>query len=138
MSEPCHDDAGKPISFEQALASLEQVVHDLEDGQIGLAESLARYESGIKLLKHCYGLLEGAERKIELLTGVDADGNPILEAFDAQSSLERSEKGTAGNRRRAAKAQTSPLPNAVDRVAGEPSREIAELESGMDDARGLF
>lgn len=61
-------------SFEAALASLEAIVHDLEDGDLGLAEALARYEAGIKHLRHCYDLLEQAERKIELLTGIDAEG----------------------------------------------------------------
>ena len=61
-------------SFEAALASLEAIVHDLEDGDLGLAEALARYEQGIKHLRHCYDLLEQAERKIELLTGIDAEG----------------------------------------------------------------
>ena len=69
-------------SFEQALAALEQVVRDLEDGRLGLAESLARYEEGVKLLKNCYAQLEQAERRIELLTGVDAAGNAIVAPFD--------------------------------------------------------
>lgn len=71
-------------SFEAALASLEAIVHDLEDGELGLAEALSRYEQGIKHLRHCYDLLEQAERKIELLTGIDADGRaetvPFAEA----------------------------------------------------------
>ncbi|MBC7854203.1 MAG: exodeoxyribonuclease VII small subunit, partial [Pirellulaceae bacterium] len=68
------DPPSDPPSFEAALASLEAIVHDLEDGDLGLAEALARYEQGIKHLRHCYGLLEQAERKIELLTGIDAAG----------------------------------------------------------------
>ena len=43
--------------------------------ELGLGESLACYEEGVKLLKLCYNLLEQAERKIELLSGVDAEGN---------------------------------------------------------------
>ena len=56
-------------SFEDSLAALEQVVHDLEDGNLGLTQSLDRYETGVKHLKRCYRLLESAERRIELLTG---------------------------------------------------------------------
>jgi exodeoxyribonuclease VII small subunit len=74
-------------SFEAALASLEAIVHDLEDGDLGLAEALARYEQGIKHLRHCYDLLEQAERKIELLTGIDADGRAKTTPFAAQESL---------------------------------------------------
>ena len=68
-------------SFETALASLEAIVHDLEDGDLGLAEALARYELGIKHLRHCYSLLEQAERKIELLTGIDAEGRAKTSPF---------------------------------------------------------
>ena len=82
--------------FEDALAELEGVVHELEDGQLGLGDALARYEHGIKRLKHCYQLLQEAERKIELLTGVAADGTPITQPFDAEAApLEES----AGRRR---------------------------------------
>ena len=49
-------------------------MRDLEEGRLGLAESLGRYEEGIKLLKQCYTQLEQAERRIELLTGFDAGG----------------------------------------------------------------
>ncbi len=74
-------------TFEHALAGLEQIVHDLEEGQIGLAESLAKYEEGVKLLRQCYMQLEQAERKIELLTGMDAAGNPVMQSFDDQSTM---------------------------------------------------
>jgi exodeoxyribonuclease VII small subunit len=79
-------------SFEAALASLEAIVHDLEDGDLGLAEALARYEQGIKHLRHCYDLLEQAERKIELLTGIDAAGRaktvPFAEIDAAEPLVE--------------------------------------------------
>ncbi|HWC90619.1 MAG TPA: exodeoxyribonuclease VII small subunit, partial [Pirellulales bacterium] len=54
-----------PKDFETALVRLEAIVHALEDGDLGLAGSLGQYEEGVKLLKHCYGLLERAERRIE-------------------------------------------------------------------------
>src|SRR6185436_20808410 len=78
---------GDPPSFEAALASLEAIVHDLEDGDLGLAEALARYEQGIKHLRHCYDLLEQAERKIELLTGIDAEGRAKTAPFAAAEPL---------------------------------------------------
>ena len=64
-------------SFEEALEQLEKTVRRLEEGEIGLNEALEQYEKGVKLLRHCYGLLQRAERRIELLSGVDADGNPV-------------------------------------------------------------
>ena len=69
-------------SFEASLDALEEIVHALEEGQIGLAEALARYEQGVKLLRQCYELLAGAERKIELLSKVDPQGVGTTEAFD--------------------------------------------------------
>lgn len=74
-------------SFETALASLEAIVHDLEDGDLGLAEALARYEQGIEHLRHCYDLLEQAERKIELLTGIEADGRAKTVPFAVAEPL---------------------------------------------------
>lgn len=68
--------------FEEALAELEKIARDLEDGELGLEQALVRYESGVKLLRQCHELLAGAERRIELLAGVDADGNPVLRPFE--------------------------------------------------------
>jgi exodeoxyribonuclease VII small subunit len=72
----------EPLPFEQALAELEKIVRDLEDGQITLEESLARYEKGVGLLKFCYGQLQHAEQRIRLLAGVDDQGRPIARPFD--------------------------------------------------------
>jgi exodeoxyribonuclease VII small subunit len=83
MTEP----ESPPLSFEQALTRLEEVVRDLEDGQLPLEDALAKYEAGIGLLKHCYEKLNAAEEKISLLTGVDADGNPVLETFEHAASV---------------------------------------------------
>ena len=73
-------------TFEQALAELEQILRDLEDGTTTLEESLARYERGVGLLKTCYTQLQVAEQKIALLTGLDADGKPSLQPFDHSAS----------------------------------------------------
>jgi exodeoxyribonuclease VII small subunit len=56
-------------SFEQALQELEQVVRKLEEGQLGLSDSLSQYEAGVKRLQQCFAALEKAERRIELLSG---------------------------------------------------------------------
>jgi exodeoxyribonuclease VII small subunit len=101
MTKPDHPGGDCP-TFEEALENLEAIVHDLEEGQIGLADALGRYEQGVKLLRQCFSLLAGAERKIELLSGFDAAGNPLVVPFDDESSLARDEKGEARSRRRAA------------------------------------
>jgi exodeoxyribonuclease VII small subunit len=76
------------LSFEQALAELEQIVRALEDGQVGLEDSLARYEKGVGLLKRCYGQLRQAEQRIQLLAGVDEDGKPVARPFQHNSTEE--------------------------------------------------
>jgi exodeoxyribonuclease VII small subunit len=62
-----------PKSFEDALAELEQILADIEHGELGLEESLAKYERGNFLIHHCRGVLSGAEKQIELLSK-SADG----------------------------------------------------------------
>ena len=76
------EETGNAPSFEQSLERLEEIVHLLEEGDLGLGEAIERYEEGVKLLRQAYELLERAERKIELLSGVDAEGNPVTQPFD--------------------------------------------------------
>lgn len=112
---PCDE-----LSFEEALAQLEQIVRKLEEGQLGLTESLSEYEAGVRHLQQCYTALEKAERKIELLSGVDAAGNPITKPFDdAELSLEQ--KAESRSRRRTAKApKPAPPPIAEEDVDEQP------------------
>ena len=104
MPEPMNDSAP---SFEGALSQLQQIVHDLEEGDLGLEPSLARFEEGIKLLRNCYQILEQAEQKIEILTGQDAAGNPLTAPFDATATFEGAEKPAKkpGRRRVATKGE---------------------------------
>jgi exodeoxyribonuclease VII small subunit len=101
-------DAGtRQPTFEEALGRLEAIVAALEEGQVPLAESLARYEEGIKLLKQCYQSLSAAERKIELLSRVDSAGQAQCEPFDdSATSLE--EKAQARSRRRSRTVESEP------------------------------
>ncbi len=54
-------------SFEDALTKLEQIVESMESGDVPLAELLAKFEDGNKLLKVCEARLKEAELRIELL-----------------------------------------------------------------------
>jgi exodeoxyribonuclease VII small subunit len=95
-------------SFEESLAALEGIVAELESGKLGLSEALSRYEEGVKHLKGCQHLLEMAERKIELLSGVDADGNPITERFEESDIDSLEAKAAARGQRRTSGAKSSP------------------------------
>jgi exodeoxyribonuclease VII small subunit len=72
--------------FEDALAELERVVRDLEDGQLGLDEALTRYERGVALVKQCRARIQQAEQRILLLTSVDPDGEPVLRPFEHEAT----------------------------------------------------
>lgn len=87
------------VSFEEALAKLEEIVRELEDGQLGLSESLSRYEEGVRHLKQCHAALTAAEQKIQLLTAIDNDGAPTTKPFEAES-IALEEKQQARSRRR--------------------------------------
>ena len=56
-----------PKDFEEALRELEQILSEIEKGQIGLEESLLRYERGTFLIQHCQNILNTAEKQIELI-----------------------------------------------------------------------
>jgi exodeoxyribonuclease VII small subunit len=117
------------VSFESAVASLEKVVRELEEGQIGLSDALARYERGVTLLGQCQAILERAERRIELLTGVDGAGRPRTEPLDdTQSSTEQKQQGRRLRRGGPADEQTgepserSSIPGAAAQPVGEQRR----------------
>jgi exodeoxyribonuclease VII small subunit len=88
-------DQDSPQSFEEALAQLEEVVRALEDGQIGLEESLSRYERGVGLIKRCQAQLRHAEQRIQLLTGVDENGQPSLQVFQPCAATAAREENNA-------------------------------------------
>lgn len=105
MTQPSTDETSP--TFEGSLSQLQKIVNDLEDGKLGLESSLLRFEEGIRLLRTCYKILEAAEQKIEILTGVDEAGVPMTEVFDASATFEVSEKAVRkpGRRRGAAKEE---------------------------------
>ncbi len=55
-------------TFEQALAELEEIVEEIEKGKVPLEESIEKYAEGMKLVKQCRGILEAAEKKIQVLS----------------------------------------------------------------------
>jgi len=82
------------VKFEQAMARLEAIVGELENGDLPLDESLKIFEEGIRLSRNCLKVLEEAERKVEVLVQ-DKNGKKQLRAFtsgdiDIQGSAEDS------------------------------------------------
>lgn len=72
-------------NFESAVAEIEQIVGRLESGQLDLGDSLEQYAKGIETLQECHRLLAAAERRVTLLSGFDADGNPVEASLDTSA-----------------------------------------------------
>lgn len=63
------------MSFEEAMAELEQVVGQLERGDVALEDSISLYERGAGLKAHCEAKLKSAEEKVAAIT-LDGSGAP--------------------------------------------------------------
>jgi len=72
--------AKKPLNFEKALAELEQLVADMEQGDLSLEESLKRFEKGIALTTECQQALQNAELKVTEL--VEKSGRILEKNFE--------------------------------------------------------
>ena len=70
--------AANGITFEQAITRLGEIVDSLEEGEQPLEESIALFEEGMTLAKSSQEILDRAERRIEELLGVDAQGKPVV------------------------------------------------------------
>src|SRR5262245_37315140 len=111
--------------FEESLAELEAIVSELESGKLGLSDALARYGLGVVHLKACQQLLQRAERRIELLSGVDADGNPITQSLDDRELDSLEAKAAARGQRRTSGAKS-------------PTDRNSRRNDDMDDPGRLF
>ena len=72
----------KPPSFEQAIEQLEAIIENIESGQVGLEQSIAQYEQGMKLIKRCRSILDTAEKRIADLDTDDQGGLRIVNGQD--------------------------------------------------------
>jgi len=70
--------------FEAALTRLEEIVQELEKGDLSLEQSLKLFEEGIKLSRICNKQLAEAERKVEILVK-DKNGNIGAEPFKEET-----------------------------------------------------
>lgn len=71
----------KTPGFEESMLRLEQIVRQLEQGDVPLEDALKLFEEGTKLAKNCDGMLNKAEKKVVQLTK-NADGAPVETEFD--------------------------------------------------------
>lgn len=81
----------KKLSFEAAMERLDQIVEAMEAGEIGIEDSINKYEEAMQLANHCRGILENAEQRIQKIQ-LTADGRV------EKQELERpSHAGTRGS-----------------------------------------
>lgn len=92
MSKPT-----KPLKFEEAMKRLDAIVEAMESGEIGVEESIAKYEEAMSLAAHCRQILEQAEQRIQKIQ-LDAAGRPQLTPFQPppEAAGEEDQEESAG------------------------------------------
>jgi exodeoxyribonuclease VII small subunit len=81
-SNDAHDDSEG--SFETSLERLTQVVDRLESGELGLEESLALFEEGVRLSRAAKDRLDKAEKRVEELIESDENGDPVSRELEPE------------------------------------------------------
>jgi exodeoxyribonuclease VII small subunit len=74
-------------TFEQSMKQLEQIVQELEDGDLPLEKAIKKFEEGIKLTKLCSRKLDETEKKISILLE-NAEGQMIEKPFSAEDETD--------------------------------------------------
>ena len=64
----------KEPTFEEALSQLETLAEQIERGEIGLEESISKYELGMKLVARCRSILNAAEQRVQKLQPATGEG----------------------------------------------------------------
>ncbi len=77
---PLPPDVAK-LTFEEAMAELEKLVRQLEDGRAKLDDAIGAYERGALLKRHCEAKLRQAEARIQQIT-LDENGAPSAQPFN--------------------------------------------------------
>lgn len=81
-------------SFEDAMQRLDEIVSGMEDGQLSLEEMISSYEDGVRLLKLCRQRIEGARRRVDLISADLEGGKASLTPFDDASVNDESAEDT--------------------------------------------
>jgi|AP3Bu8745761321_1050154.scaffolds.fasta_scaffold54064_1 exodeoxyribonuclease VII small subunit len=84
MSSQSEPSDAAPPAFEQSLAQLEQLVGQLESGDLPLDAALRTFEQGVRLTRECQVALSAAQQKVQLL--MQRDGSAVITDFDVAST----------------------------------------------------
>lgn len=82
-------------SFEKALGNLEQIVEELEEGDLTLEETIKKFEEGIKLSRLCEKKLAAAQKKVSILTR-DENGKLKEKPFAGEDEAEQNDERQKG------------------------------------------
>ncbi len=74
----------KRVNFETVVTRLNDIVKDMEKGDLSLDDSLKKFEEGITLIRECQSVLHDAEQKVKMLT--EKNNETYLETFEDESS----------------------------------------------------
>ena len=74
----------KNVNLEKSLAELEDLVEELESGDLPLDKAMKKFEQGVKLTRGCQAALKEAEHKVEVL--LKSAGGESLEDFDPEET----------------------------------------------------
>ena len=83
-------------NFEQAMQRLEEIVEQMESGELPLEDLIVRYEEGMKLVKVCQERLASAEQRIEIITRNSA-GKPVVKKFETAAVPQPETEGEPKN-----------------------------------------
>ncbi len=74
--------SAKKFNLERSLSELEELVEELESGDLPLDKAMKKFEAGIKLTRGCQAALKEAEQKVEIL--LKSAGDEQLEDFEIE------------------------------------------------------
>lgn len=74
------------MDFEKKLARLEEIVQNMEKGDLALETSLKLFEEGVKLSRECHSQLTQAEVQVKKLVGFDSSGKALTEDFKGDTT----------------------------------------------------
>lgn len=80
----------KPLSYEDALEKLEAIIEKIEQGEVGLEETLASAREGMELIRHCRGILDSARKRVDelMVEPDDVEAGEDEDAFEDDDALE--------------------------------------------------
>jgi len=76
------------LSFEEAIKELTSIVEKIEQGEIPLQDSLAQYEKGMALIKHCRTILQTAEQRIEKISKEEKSEDRSQKSDDGRETMD--------------------------------------------------